>query len=116
MDATDLEELKRRWNELCERLRDSFGEDPDLQGILFLIGVQELGKGPVKFSKDEKQDLMHLAVCRLLSHYGYYMLTGVDDEGWPHWELVTQLPALTLKEQDLLLKQAAIDYFEAMGL
>jgi hypothetical protein len=112
MDAVDLQILKDRWQALLNRLGENFGEEPDLQVVLFLIGIQELGKGPQKFSKDEKQDLMHIAVCRLLSNYGYYELTGLDQDGWPHWKLVKKLPPLTLKEQDLLLKQAAVDYFE----
>jgi hypothetical protein len=111
MDAVDLEALKTSWEKLCKRLGEEFGEEPDLQSILFLIGVQELGRGPQKFSKDEKQDLMHIAVCRLLSSYGYYELKGLDQEGWPHWELVKKLPPLSLREQDVLLKQAAIEYF-----
>ncbi len=112
MDAVEFEILKSKWDALCHRLGEQFGEEPDLQSILFLIGVQELGKGPQKYSKDEKQDLMHIAVCRLLSTFGYYQLTGLDQDGWPHWELVNKLPPLTLKEQDWLLKQAAVEYFE----
>jgi hypothetical protein len=112
MDRLDLQLLKEKWEFLSRQLADQFGEEPDLQTILFLIGVQELGKGPMKYSKDEKQDLMHIAVCRLLSGFGYYTLSGVDENGWPVWELVKKLPPLTLREQDLLLKQAVIDYFE----
>ena len=112
MDAVDLLQLKEKWEALTIRLSETYGEPPDLQVILFLIGIQELGKGPMKFSKDEKQDLMHIAVCKLLSHYGYYKLQGHDQDGWPSWELVQKLPPLTLKEQDLLLKQAAIEYLE----
>lgn len=112
MDAVEIQNLKAKWEALCQRLGDNFGEEPDLQSILFLIGVQELGRGPQKFSKDEKQDLMHIAVCRLLSTFGYYKLTGLDQDGWPHWELVKKLPPLTLREQDWLLKQAAVEYFD----
>jgi hypothetical protein len=86
--------------------------EPDLQGIIFLIGVQELGQGNRKFTKDEKQDLMHIATCKLLSSYGYYKLEGADDEGWPHWKLVEKLPVLSLKEQDMLLKKAVVNYFK----
>ncbi len=111
MDALDLQNLKLKWEALCVKLSDEFGDEPDLQVVLFLIGVQELGKGPLKFSKDEKQDLMHIAVCRLLSSFGYYELTGHDQDGWPHWQLINKLPPLTLREQDLLLKQAAVEYF-----
>ena len=112
MDQLDLQVLKEKWERLIAKLADQFGEAPDLQTILFLIGVQELGKGPMKYSKDEKQDLMHIAVCRLLSSFGYYQLTGQDEQGWPAWEMLKKLPPLTLREQDLLLKQAAIEYFE----
>ncbi len=112
MDIEDLQQLKSRWEELTHSLADQFGEDPDLQAIIFLIGVQELGRGPQKFSKDEKEDLMHIATCKLLSMFGYYELKGADQDGWPHWELVKKLPPLSLKEQDLLLKQAVLQYFE----
>lgn len=111
MDTLDLQNLKSKWEELCQKLSADFGEEPDLQVVLFLIGVQELGKGPLKFSKDEKQDLMHIAVCRLLSTFGYYELIGHDQDGWPHWQLINKLPPLSLREQDLLLKQAAVEYF-----
>ena len=113
MDAIDLKNLKEKWEALTQKLSKEYGEAPDLQTILFLIGVQELGKGPQKFSKDEKQDLMHIAVCRLLSTFGYYELIGLDQDGWPHWNLLKKLPPLTLKEQDLLLKQAVVEYFES---
>ena len=114
MDLKSIEELKDEWSFLVNRLENQFGIEPDLQGILFLIGVQELGKGPQSFSKDQKQDLMHIATCRLLSTYGYYELDGTDDDGWPHWRRVGKLPVLTLKEQDLVLKRAVLDYFKEM--
>jgi hypothetical protein len=107
----DVDILKSKWDSLVKKLAVDFGEEPDLQVVLFLIGVQELGKGPQSFSKDEKQDLMHIAVCRLMSTYGYYILNGIDQDGWPHWELVKKIPPLTLREQDMLLKEAAVEYF-----
>ena len=112
MDTKDIALLKAKWEQLGKRLADQFGEEPDVQALLFLIGVQELGRGPATYTKDEKQDLMHIAVCKLLSQYGYYKLDGLDEEGWPHWSLINKLPPLTSKEQDLLLKQAIIAYFD----
>ena len=112
MDNIDIQLLKTKWEVLVKKLGEDFGEEPDLQAILFLIGVQELGRGPLKYSKDEKQDLMHIAVCRLLSKFGYYELIGHDQDGWPHWKLAGKLPPLSLREQDLLLKQAAVEYFD----
>ena len=109
---TDLEALKQRWQQLVASMEKQFGDIPDLQVMLFLIGVQELGRGPGDFSKDEKQDLMHLGTCRILSQYGYYEFTGTDKDGWPDYKLIKQLPAMSLREQDILLKQAVLNYFD----
>jgi hypothetical protein len=111
MDLKSIEELRSDWEHLLDQIGNHFGMEPDLQGILFIIGVQELGQGNLKFTKDQKQDLMHIATCRLMSTYGHYRLEGVDDEGWPHWKLVEKLPVLSLKEQDYLLKKAIVIYF-----
>lgn len=112
----NIDELKSDWNGLLELLSKRFDADLDLQGVIYLIGVQELGHGPRSFSKDEKQDLMHIATCRLLSRFGFYELIGSDDEGWPHWQLVQKVPSMSLGEQDYLLKQSAIDYFREQGV
>ena len=112
MEEEELQRLRADWQMLVSRLAGQFGEEPDLQAVIFLIGVQELGQGPRKFSKDEKEDLMHIATCRLLSELDYYTLDGSDQDGWPHWKLSKPLPPLTLREQDLLLKQAVLKYFE----
>ncbi len=115
MNDTQVTQLKKRWQDLLHQLSNQFGEEPDLQGIIFLIGVQELGKGYQKFSKEEKQDLMHVATCKLLSYQGYYTFKKTDKDGWTHWKQVKELPRLSLKEQDILLKQMAIKYFEENG-
>lgn len=112
MDLKSLEELKSGWESLIKKVNMQFGVEADLQGVLFIIGIQELGQGPRNFSKSEKQDLMHIATCRLLSYYGYYLLSGHDEDNWPHWELAEKLPVLTLKEQDLILKKSALRYFK----
>jgi len=105
--------LARRWGELLRAIHKSFGKRPkDLNGVLFLIGVQELGKGYQNFSKEEKQDLMHIAICKVLSLAGYYELEGNDRDGWPHWKLVKKLPRFDLLEQEQLLKMSVLDYFE----
>lgn len=47
------EELKKRWNTLVEKLslRFSDGAPLDLDGIIYLIGVQELGQLHRQFKK-----------------------------------------------------------------
>lgn len=113
MFKRDLE-LDRKWGGLLTELEKRMGKKPkDLNGVLFLIGVQELGKGQVYFSKEEKQDLMHIAICKVLSLSGYYRLEGTDKDGWPHWKLVKKLPHFDLLEQEKLLKMHVIEYFEA---
>ena len=88
------------------------GEKPDLDTILFLIGVQELGQGKKKFKKDEKLNLLHIAVCRVLEPFGFYRFDGQDPEGWPHFDLLEELPPLKSNEQKLLMKYAVIQYFD----
>ena len=112
MYKKDLE-LERSWQRLLNDLKDIIGKRPtDLNGVLFLIGVQELGKGKKYFSKEEKQDLMHIAICKVLSYSGFYELEGLDEEGWPHWKLKKKLPNFDLLEQEKLLKMHVIEYFE----
>ena len=112
MIKKDLD-LARKWAYLMSALTESVGKRPkDLNAVLFLIGVQELGKGAKNFSKEEKQDLMHIAVCKVLSLSGFYELEGLDEEGWPHWKKVKELPHFDLMEQEKLLKMHIIEYFE----
>nr|WP_315126069.1 hypothetical protein [uncultured Capnocytophaga sp.] len=110
---TEEELLESRWEELVSRLSSSFGEGERLgvDGILYLIGVQELGVLHRVFSKDEKMDLMHISICRLLSAFGYYEYVCTDEDGWPHYRLVRELPALTAGGQALLMKRAIVRYF-----
>lgn len=112
MFKRDLE-LERRWNGLLTDLNDLIGKKPkDLNAVLFLIGVQELGRGNQNFSKEEKQDLMHIGICKVLSLSGYYELDGLDKDGWPHWKLLKKLPHFDLLEQEKLLKMHVMEYFE----
>lgn len=116
MEVQNIEILKEQWSKLLERLAITFGDDLDLQGIIFLIGVQELGKGNKTFTKDEKQDLMHMATCKLLSTHGYYTFEKTDEDGWKHYKLNAKLPPMSLKEQDILLRQCVIEYFRSNGI
>lgn len=106
-------QLKERWDEVVKKLSNQFADgDPlDLDAIIYLIGVQELGKPHKTFKKDEKTDLMHIAICKLLEPYGYYEFTHIDEEGWPHYEVKEKLPTLKAGEQTVLMKEAIVDYF-----
>lgn len=104
-------ELEQRFLKVQQELAKDIGENPDLQSIIFLIGVQELGKGYQQFSKQQKVDLMHIAICTLFEPYGYYKYIGNDKDGWPHYENLKKMPPLDGRQQQLLLKQAIVDYF-----
>jgi len=108
--ATD--DIQIRWLKLRIRLKERLGIKPDMDGILFLIGIQELGTGKQDFSKEEKQDLMHSAVCTVLSQSGYYLLEGNDEQGWPHFKQLKALPELGLVEQENFLKDHILLYFQ----
>lgn len=112
MFKRDLD-LERQWNGLLNDLEGMVGKKPkDLNSVLFLIGVQELGRGAIPFSKEEKQDLMHIGICKALSLSGFYELEGLDKDGWPHWKMVKKLPHFDLLEQEKLLKIHVLEYFE----
>jgi hypothetical protein len=106
-------QLKERWERLVNILSNQFsqGEDLDLDAIIYLIGVQELGKVHQKFKKDEKLNLMHIAICRLLEPYGFYEFDYFDEEGWPHYIVKEELPPLKAGEQSVLMKEAIVNYF-----
>jgi hypothetical protein len=101
---------------VLQKLSERFGEEIDLEAMLFLIGVQELGQGYRRFKKDEKLDLMHIAICRVLEPYGFYAFSHTDEEGWPHYTTIKNLPYLSDKEQKELMRKAITEYFEGEGI
>jgi hypothetical protein len=116
MVMEEQKSLFERWIILEADLVERFGKKPNMEAILFLIGMNEYkGRIPkIKFSKEQKQDLMHVAVCTLLSRGGYYALEGYDEEGWPHFRELkpVETDQNTLNAQDKLLKEYILDYFE----
>ena len=111
-------ELKENYEKVVEILSAKFGggEALNLDSIIYLIGVQELGQGAAKFKKDDKVNLMHIAICRLLEPFGYYEFDYFDDEGWPHYKVLEALPVLKPGEQTVLMKEAIVIYFQNQEL
>jgi hypothetical protein len=109
--------LKEKWDFLVAGLTNQFseGDTLNLDGIIYLIGVQELGQGKRRFKKDEKVNLMHIAICKLLEPYGYYEFDYFDDDGWTHYKTLTELPSLKGGEQTVLMKESIVNYFDASG-
>jgi hypothetical protein len=110
------DDLQTRWWTLEASLVERFGKKPDMETILFLIGIQEFGDIKTKFTKEQKQDLMHVAVCSLLSQSGYYILEGFDDDNWPHFKQLKPLPAFNAFEQENFLKDHILLYFQQHGV
>jgi len=109
-----MDQFEQRWINVEHLLVQRFNKKPDMEGMLFLIGINELGNFPEqkKFTKEQKQDLMHIAVCTLLSQVGYYVLESYDAEGWPHYIPTGVEAPATMKEQERLLQECIIRYFE----
>ena len=106
-------ELKTKWNNLKTKLSVDFSDNEiiDVDSIIFLIGIQELGQFQKRFNKQKKIEVIHIAVCKLLSDYGYYEFDYTDNDGWPHYKLIKKLPNLKAGEQTILMKKAIINYF-----
>jgi hypothetical protein len=113
---TENTSLKEKWDLVTKKLSIQFadGDTLNLDSIIYLIGIQELGQGHRKFKKDEKVNLMHIAICKLLEPYGYYEFDFFDEDGWPHYKTLTQLPSLKPGEQSVLMKESIVSYFEAL--
>ncbi|HMH32769.1 MAG TPA: hypothetical protein VK543_07050 [Puia sp.] len=114
--TTEQDDLQVRWWTLEAKLVERFGKKPDMEAILFLIGVQEFGDIRKKFSKEQKQDLMHIAVCSLFAQSGYYELERVDEDGWPHFRQLKALPVMNLPEQENFMKDHVLLYFDRVGI
>lgn len=106
------DDLQQRWWDLEAKLAERFGKKPDMEAILFLIGLQELGDIRDKFTKEQKQDLMHVAICTLLAPGGYYEMESVDVDGWPHYRQLKPMPEMNAIEQENFLKDYVLLYFQ----
>jgi len=109
------DDLQQRWWNLEAKLAERFGKKPDLEAILFLIGIQETEFLQKKITKEQKQDLMHVAICTLLGQSGYYALDSHDEDGWPHFKQLKDIPVKDLAEQENFLKDHILLYFEQKG-
>lgn len=87
-----------------------------MEAVLFLIGIQEFGHVRSKFTKEQKQDLMHVAVCSLLAQSGFYEFERFDQEGWPHFRQLKALPVMDMILQENFLKDHILLYFETHNI
>lgn len=101
------------WKEVDQFFSENFGTEPNvpIETVLFLIGIQELGSGKQEYTKDDKVNLIHIAVCRLLQPFGFFEFSHYDDDGFPHFTEKEPMPELKPNEQSILMKKAVIQYF-----
>lgn len=113
-DPSETEwQLDFEWLRVRTFLKEALSRNtlPDFQEVLFLIGLQELGRLQDTFTKEEKQDLIHIATCELLSIDGFYKFSGRDQDGWPHYDLIKPIPFKGVGPQEQYLKQKITEYF-----
>ena len=105
-----MKDVSKEWDALVVKLEKRFDDEMTLKGILYLIGVQELNMGIKRFGREEKLDILHVAVCKILTPFGFYKFDRVDKDGWPHWIELKALKNLDEKKQELLMKRAIIKH------
>lgn len=106
------DDFAQQWKRVEDMLTERFGKKPNMEAILFLIGIQELSALKKKFTKEQKQDLMHIATCTLLSQSGYFEKEGYDKDGWPHFREAQPIPKMGMIEQERFLQEHIIAYFD----
>mgnify|MGYP001494448552 CR=1 FL=1 len=109
-----MKDLEKKWDLLIRQLEKQFEYDITLKGVLYLIGLQELNMPEKNYSKEEKMDVLHIATCKILSQYGYYKLTEIDKDGWPHYKEIKALKNLSEQKQERLIKEAIIKYINKL--
>ena len=108
-----MNEINKKWDELLLKIEKQLNNELSLKGVLYLIGLQELNMLGEKFDRDEKTDVLHVAICKVLTPFGYYAFDRVDKDGWPHWKEVKAISHLDEKKQELLIKKAIIKYLNS---
>ena len=108
------DEIEASFKALQTKLKQQFKRQPSLDAILYIIGMNALGKGNVTYDRDEKMNLLHVAHCTVFALSGYYELERTDEDGWPHFKTLKQYPTMELSEQELFLKQHILMYFKSI--
>ena len=112
MNLLEEVEFREKWTGIEVMFLERFGKKPDMEAILYLIGINELGDLPQKeFTKEQKQDLMHVAVCAMLQSSGFFVFEYKDDDGWPHFKQIKHIPPMEAIQQENFLKDHILLYF-----
>lgn len=102
----------KKWDKITTWFENEFKMESDVDAMLFMIGVQELGKGFENFNKTQKMELIHIGICTVLTSDGYYRFTHKDNEGWPHFVSEKKLPFVKGEQQKDFIKKYLLIYFD----
>ena len=105
-----------KWKAVIAFLETRFDKEMDIKAILFILGIQSLGRPSDEFSKEEKMDLMNLGFCEIAALSGFFVKADEDKDGWPIWNQAKALPKMSTKEQEQFIKAHVIKYFESEAL
>lgn len=104
--------LETQWADLCQWAAQTFHRAVSVDGLLFLIGLQETHTSPKRrLEKETKQDLIVEGSFHVLAALGFYQRTETE----PFWQPLAPLPRLNVDEQEKLLRMGLIRYFEQTG-
>jgi len=103
-------DLDKKWSGLLEKLENQFDQEMTLKGVLYLIGVQELNLGIKQYEREEKVNVLHVAICKILTPFGFYKFDRIDEDGWPHYIELKAVKNLSESQQELLMKEAVLKY------
>ncbi len=108
------ERLDQRWEAIQQFVEERFQREPTIEAILFLIGVQERGRGyEPDLQKDVKEALVMEGTYTVFEKVDLYRHAGMESDGSWIWERTTDLPEdLSSDEQEKLLRLAIVRYFD----
>jgi hypothetical protein len=114
IDETLLEE---RWQQFSRWFVERFGREATIEAVLFMIGIQSRGRGfEPALGRDVKQDVIMEGTYCAFETIGLYRRVGAEADGSWIWERTAPLPALSVEEQERLLRVAILAYFQEQGL
>lgn len=111
--AVDDDDVSRRWGRLVAKVGAQFGREPDIEALLFLIGVRSVGRGyEPELPKERKQSLIMEGSYLAFETLGVYSRVGMERNGFWIWEKNFDLPKLSVDDQEKLLQIGILNYFE----
>ena len=78
--------------------------------MIFVAGLQVVGKHQGSLSPEDKMDVMHCGMCAILETKGYFRMSSRSDDGYPVYE---QLKEINMEKEARgeLLRDAIISYY-----